>query len=237
MTTLTRLQRVVVAFAAVLAIGPASAADPERTPGEWLAHFSAGWDEAAWIEQHRSYPDGYMRPLDDAGWKSRMQALQGLVRAGDAAVPVLLEALRAEDVAQRILASQALGYLAPRAPAERLIEALRGEPHAAVRLYLVDAIGMHGEGAGHVDWDAFLEREKDRDVRRHVSYVREREGRAVEPWIVEQLTSWDPSDISTAVVDQPAPDFEVTSAQGERVKLSDYRGRSAVVLVFIYGDT
>lgn len=148
-----------------------------------------------------------------------------------------MSSLRAESFAERILAAQALGFLAPRAPADRLIEALKSEQHAAVRLYLVDAIGMHGEAAGRVDWPAFLEGEKDRDVRRHVSYVREREGRPVDPGLVEQLKSWDASTIDSAVVGQAAPDFELTSAQGERVKLSDFRGVSAVVLIFIYGDT
>jgi peroxiredoxin len=34
-----------------------------------------------------------------------------------------------------------------------------------------------------------------------------------------------------------APDFLLSSAQGESLRLSDYREEKAVVLVFVYGDT
>lgn len=178
-----------------------------------------------------------MRHSDDGGWKARMLALQGFVRSGEAAVPVLQDALGSDDVSQRILAAQALGYLAPHAEVERLTDALANEPSPTVRLYLVDAIGMHGEAGRSFDWDSFLEGEANRDVRKHVGYVREREGRVVDSTVVEELASWDPSGMDTAVVGRPAPDFELTSAQGDRVKLSDFRGEKSVVLVFIYGDT
>ena len=33
-------------------------------------------------------------------------------------------------------------------------------------------------------------------------------------------------------VGQPAPDFELTSHQGQKIRLSDYRGKRNVVLAF-----
>ncbi|MBP89772.1 MAG: hypothetical protein CMJ64_24210 [Planctomycetaceae bacterium] len=35
----------------------------------------------------------------------------------------------------------------------------------------------------------------------------------------------------------PAPDFVLQTVSGKSVRLSDYRGKRAVVLVFVYGDT
>ncbi len=43
-----------------------------------------------------------------------------------------------------------------------------------------------------------------------------------------------PVESETVRVGSPAPDFTLTSIQGEQVKLSDYRGRN-VVLVFLRG--
>ena len=43
-----------------------------------------------------------------------------------------------------------------------------------------------------------------------------------------------PVESETVPVGSPAPDFTLTSIQGEPVKLSDYRGRN-VVLVFLRG--
>ncbi len=43
-----------------------------------------------------------------------------------------------------------------------------------------------------------------------------------------------PVESETGPVGSQAPDFTLTSIQGEQVKLSDYRGRS-VVLIFLRG--
>ena len=43
-----------------------------------------------------------------------------------------------------------------------------------------------------------------------------------------------PVESDTVPAGSPAPDFTLTSIQGEQVKLSDYRGRN-VVLIFLRG--
>ena len=43
-----------------------------------------------------------------------------------------------------------------------------------------------------------------------------------------------PVESETVAVGSPAPDFTLTSIQGEQVRLSDYRGRN-VVLIFLRG--
>jgi len=116
------------------------------------------------------------------------------------------------------------------------VAALKAETDAAVRLYLVDTLGMLGK-ADAVDWAEFLKSEQNRDVRRHVAYVEQRTSKSLDPRVIESLKTWDVSQINSATVGQPAPDFVLHSAQGEPVRLSDFRGKKAVVLVFIYGDT
>ncbi len=225
------------AFAAALpAAAPAWAADPEGTsPAQWLARFSAGWNETAWHTPFRTAPAGYMRRLDDAEWKLRMEALQGVVAGGQDAIPVLVAALEAKEAPTRIFAAQALGYLAPDVPHAPLLAAAKGDADAAVRLHAWDSLGM--QGVKDLDFEPLLAAERNRDVLKHINYARERAGKPLDPALVQQLKDWNPKSAGSAAVGEQAPDFTLRSASGETVRLADFRGKSAVVLVFIYGDT
>jgi HEAT repeat protein len=219
-----------------IAVTDASAQDPNgKSAAQQLDEFSKGWDESKWEKTFRTAPGGYMRPTDDPGWKVRMQTLRGVVALGKEAVPALVEALKDKDVARRVFAAQALGYLAQNVPIEPLLEAAKSDPEAAVRLYVADALGMKGGKA--VDFDTLLKAETSGDVRKHLSYAKERKGEPVEPAVVKQLTDWDTKTIDSALVGQAAPDFTLQSATGATVSLRDFKGQSAVVLVFVYGDT
>lgn len=231
-----------LAIAAVfLSFGPAlvgfaaDAKSTEKTPEQWIAHFSKRWDERSWQGKFATSPDGYIRPMDDAGWKLRVQTLQGLAQHGADAIPVLLHKLKTGDAPQRVLAAQTLGYLGKEVPPAPLLDAAKNDPDPAVRLYAVDSLGM--QGAKNIDWMALLESEFNRDVDKHIGYAIERSGEPLDREIIERLTSWDSTKIDTAFVGSPAPDFELKLATGETIGLGDFRGKKAVVLVFVYGDT
>lgn len=213
------------------------AAETDRSAEQWLRQFQKGWNEDAWVQPFRGQPAGYMRPKTDRGWKVRMRALQGLVARGKQAVPHLLKVLKTGETPQRILAAQALGYLAPHVPREALLKAARSDRDPAVRLYAVDSLGMQGETAETVDWKQLLQNESNRDVRKHIGYAIERKGKPLDPGVVRRLRKWAPGQLDSARVGQPAPDFELSTANGRTIRLSDYEGEKNVVLVFIYGDT
>ncbi len=216
--------------------GEVVAADKSsKTPAEILKEFADSWKDSDW--QPKNFRGGYMRPLDDAGWKARMLALQQLVQHGKIAVPTLTKTLKTGSAPERILAAQALGYLAPHAPLEAMQAAAKNDRDTAVRLYAVDSLGMQGKPAAKVNWDMLTQRERSRDVRSHVGYAKERKAAAVKKSVVDTLTQWDPKTLDSAVVGKPAPAFTLQSADGKTVSLKDYRGKKAVVLVFIYGDT
>ncbi|MBI1904079.1 MAG: redoxin domain-containing protein [Planctomycetia bacterium] len=80
-------------------------------------------------------------------------------------------------------------------------------------------------------------KEKNHDAKRHIGYALAREGKPLDPSVSKLLSNYDVKTIDSARLGEQAPDFELPSLGGKQVKLSDYRGQSAVVLVFVYGDT
>ena len=235
MTTMrTGLMMAAIAGLAV-AGGSLPAAEPQRSPADWLKYFSKRYNNTAWTNKSLFRPAGYMWPADNDHWQTRMLAMQGLVQKGTASIEPLIAMLKSGRPGERTFAAQTLGYLAPGVPTAPLLAAARSDSSAAVRLYAVDALGMHG--GTDIDWKSLRKSEKNRDVLKHIGYAVERKGQPVAASVVRTLKSWNPKTINTAVVGNPAPDFQLVSANGRTIRLSSYRGKFAVVLVFIYGDT
>ena len=211
---------------------PANApADPEAI----LAWAAERWTEEGWNAP--SGAGGYLRGFDDKGWEVRMLAMRRLVEAGKRSVPVLLRALNDDKLPMRILAAQTLGYLAADVAPGPLLAALRVDQSAAVRLYAADSIGMQGpEKLGWMLGQA-RESEENGDVKRHIAYAMDRKNEGVDERIIHSLVQWDQKSIDSAKVGALAPDFELSTITGQRIRLSQFRGQQAVVLVFIYGDT
>jgi hypothetical protein len=89
-------------------------------------------------------------------------------------------------------------------------------------------------GAPH---QRMLKSETNRDVKMHIAYALDRKGSRIDAQVVDDLRNWDTDRIDSAQVGKVAPDFELPSLTGETIRLSDFRGKKPVVLVFIYGDT
>jgi HEAT repeat protein len=180
---------------------------------------------------------GYMRAADDRGWKGRMVALCELIKLGKDAVPALAEALDDKDAEVRAFAAQALGFLADASVSGRMDRLLSHDADPITRLYAADALGM---GGGMKPKELYAKAEKEdanKDVRAHVRFALERNGDRLPPSVQKLFTEFDQSKIDTARLGEPAPDFELTDALDKTYRLSDFRGKKAVVLVFIYGDT
>ena len=199
-----------------------------------LDDFSEGWDESKWGQNFRG--KAYMRANDSGDWKTRMKSIQSLVANGKDSIPAIEKHLSDEDTPTRIMAAQAIGYLAPHADIEKLQTAFANEKDAAARLYLADAIGMSGQGE-QVDWKKLAKGEKNRDVIKHIRYAMQRKDSAVDQPVVDTLTNWDFDSMSLVKEGQAAPDFTLSSVDGVEYKLSQFKGNKPVVLVFVYGDT
>ena len=214
-----------------------AAADQNRktiTPEQLIEQFQEKWDDNKWEKTFRRLK--YMRATDDKGWETRMETMQALVATGKSAVPALMKSLQDEKVSTQIFAAQTLSYLAPHADVAKLAEAFRLAKDPAVRLYLVDTMGMTGRGKD-IDWDEMASTERNRDVRKHIGYAKEREGNPVEESTIKSLVDWDIKTLNSAKINQPAPDFKLSTFDGKEYSLKDFKGKNPVVLIFVYGDT
>ena len=211
-----------------LFVGPASvrAADPPTEPADIIRTF-----EKAWI-----VPKGYMRPLDDTGWKARKTAFQKLATIGEKAIPALTEALTTGEPETRVFAAQALGLMAD-PKAKPALEAALKDKTPAVRLYALDALSMFGKLTPTEELKAMKEKDANRDVKAHVGFALDRDDKSDPAVLRKLLAGYDVAKMDTAVVGKSAPEFELTDATGKTHKLADLKGKKAVVLVFVYGDT
>ena len=97
----------------------AQTSSPQQVDAEkLLADFSQAWDDSKWEKEFRG--SNHIRQTGDAGWNVRAETLRQLVAGGEASIPALEKALTSENTPTRILAAQAIGYLAPSASIQKL---------------------------------------------------------------------------------------------------------------------
>jgi HEAT repeat protein len=214
-------------FVAAVLAAVTTAGEPPQ-PAEALADFQKAWKPMP-VREH-------MRPLDETGWKARLEALKKLAGAGEKAGPTLTDALQKGDDDTRVFAAQALALLPDAAAKAPLAEALK-DKHPAVRLYALDALSMFGKLPDEEPYQTLQQKDANRDVRSHAGFAIGRDDKPKPEAIRQALQDYDLKTMATAKLGEKAPDFILTSAAGKEVRLSDFRGKKPVVLVFVYGDT
>jgi HEAT repeat protein len=178
-----------------------------------------------------------MRPQDDGGWKARMRAMKDLAGLGAAPVPTLVRCLDDADTEIRVFAAQALGFLGDARAAKRLERTLAEDQVPTARLYAADSLGMIGGLRPKPLFERIEAEDPNKDVRAHMRFALERKGEALPETVHADLRGFDLTRLDTAEIGRTAPDFTLTDALGQSYRLSDFRGKKAVVLIFIYGDT
>lgn len=196
-----------------------------QTAPELLAAFSTAWPAGR---------TDYRTPGDES-WKVYATTLRGLAALGKQAVPDIRKGLANPNRQVRALCARALGYLKAEDAVPDLARVLTTDPWPTARLLAADGLGMiHTPQA----LEALRSAEPDEahaDVALHIGMALKRET-GIEDGALKALLQVGAGTLDRAVVGRPAPEFELEDPDGRKVALVDYRGRSAVVLVFFYGD-
>ena len=207
----------------LLTIGTVRAEQPKVATV--LGEFSKDWPENR---------VAYRNAEDATSWKTYALTMSQLMAMGDAAVPGLIKGCDDPNFQVRALSARMLGFLHASASVSKLITLL-DDKRAPVALLAADALGQIRAPAGLAALRAARGRLKSGDVLLHISKALDRDV-ALEDDVQTQLLRINDRNIDSAKVGLPAPDFTLKDPAGKQWRLSDFRGKKTVVLVFIYGD-
>jgi hypothetical protein len=167
----------------------------------------------------------------DPGWQVRMRTLVAVARTGPVTVPVLVEALKKGDPVTREFAAQALVFVADPTVRPALEDAL-DDPAIDVRFYACAALSMYGRLAPTPRYRQF--RDSDQwAVRRQMGSALARDDVPDPAALRTALAKYDPAAMDSARLGRPAPDFKLNDLQGKPHRLSDFRGKKDVLLIFL----
>jgi HEAT repeat protein len=172
----------------------------------------------------------------DPGWKVRMEALVNLARIGPPASPILVEGLEHKSPDTREFAAQALVLFADSNTQPALERAL-ADADQGVRLYAIQALSMLGPLPRTKENERILTTDPAIwSVRPMMATALERADRPNQAELRKTLADYDLSKMDCARVGELAPDFTLTDFAGKTYRLSQFRGKKAVVLRFILFD-
>lgn len=202
------------------------------------------------VREHEFHPirDGFtfdrnlnkngVADLNDADWRVRTLAVRDLVRLGADASANLVGALHDADAHVRHVAAMVLGIIRATNAVSALETTLRDDRDAVVRSQAAIALGQIGQKRSL----ALLREAQTQDKSRDVQYQTELAAYAVEhglratPELATAYRSLDETRFNKVRVGEPAIDFELPDTEGRSWRLSHFRGKKPVVLIWVFAD-
>jgi peroxiredoxin len=194
-------------------------------------------DDRAFTQDRHSMQHG-IADLNNNDWKMRLLAVRDLVRAGADAPGEVEKGLMDTDETVRYLCATALGVLGSEVAVGGLEQVVRGERSALVRSQAVIALGQI-ESTGSLELlRERLTEDPSRDVRHQcelaIDQIEKRSGRTGE--LLTAFQTLDEEGFEVLRVGSEAPDFKLPDTEDTMWRLSDLRGESWVVLIWIFAD-
>ncbi len=176
--------------------------------------------------------------LQDTDWLVRTLAVRDLVRLGQGASAKLLDALHDTNVHVRHVAAMVLGITRDTSAVSALEDILRSDSDSVVRSQAAIALGQIGNKESLETLRHTQAEDKSSDVQHHAelaAYALEH-GFAATAELTDAYRSLNEIHFSKVHIDEPAVDFELPDTAGRLWRLSDFRGKKPVVLIWIFAD-
>lgn len=176
--------------------------------------------------------------LDDQDWRVRTLAMRDLVRLGASATPALITALGDKNEHARHVAAMVLGITRATNAVAALERTLREDDDSVVRSQAAIALGQIGQRSSLAAVQAAQKDDKSKDVQHQAelaAYAIE-QGKTATPELARAWTALDETKFGRVSVGQPAPDFQLPDTEGKSWRLSDFRGKKPVVLIWVFAD-
>jgi hypothetical protein len=166
----------------------------------------------------------------------RMECLVGLAKAGPAAVPVLLDALKTESPDVRALAAEALGFLGDASATPALAQAVE-DKEWIVRVHAIRSLGRLGQLEATPRNRQIADKDRSVGIRFEMTFALTRDDKPDPKAIRKALSGYDVNRMGSARLGKAAPDFALADTSGKTWRLSGFRGKKSLVLVFLAGST
>lgn len=176
--------------------------------------------------------------LEDQDWRVRTLAVRDLVRLGTPATAELVAALTHKNEHVRHVAAMTLGILRATNAVPALEKVLREDNDSVVRSQAAIALGQIGLRNSLATVQAAQKEDKSKDVQHQAelaAYAIEH-GKTATPELAQAYAALDESKFGSVKVGQPAPDFQLPDTEGKSWRLSDFRGKKPVVLIWVFAD-
>jgi hypothetical protein len=222
-------------FVATTILGaPPPTADPVTPPTTARAREDSSSAQQLLTKYQKNWQQPSAGPTEKQDWKVRMECLVGLAKIGPAAVLVLLESLKDEKLPPytRAFAAQALGFLGDTRARSALLQAIE-DKDMFVQAYARKALGRLGRLLETPHLRELAGKDSQLGKYFNIMFLLTRDDEPNPEPIRQALRTYDLARMDSAHLGKPAPDFTLADASGKTWHLRQFRGKKAVVLIFL----
>lgn len=176
--------------------------------------------------------------LNDEAWKVRTLAIRDLVRLGPGAASELIGGLHDENSHVRHVTVSAISILGIQSAADDLMKLLTDDPDPVIRGQAAQALGQIGSTKAVKTLEEVSEKDESMHVKHRAALAigRIKEGAVSGPDEIAAWVSLDENKFRLAKVGQVAPDFKIKDTSGKSWRISDFKNKKTVALIWIFAD-